>query len=103
MKIYISGPMTGLPDLNFPAFHDAAAKLRALGHEVTNPAEKQEENDPSMTWMDYMRLDIAMMMLNKCDAVALLQGYGHSKGAMTELNLAQSLGFDIRTIEDWLK
>lgn len=101
MKIYISGPMSGLPDLNFPAFHDAAAKLRALDYEVFNPAEKQEENDPSMTWLDYMRLDIKMLM--GCDAVALLPGYGHSKGAMTELSLAQSLGFDIRPIEDWIK
>jgi hypothetical protein len=25
--LYVSGPMTGLPDLNFPAFHAAAAKL----------------------------------------------------------------------------
>lgn len=101
MKIYISGPMSGLPDLNFPAFHDAAAKLRALGHEVFNPAEKQEENSPDMTWTDYMRLDIKMLM--DCDAVALLAGHGCSKGAMTELNLSQSLGFDIRPIEDWLK
>ena len=101
MKIYISGPMSGLPDLNFPAFHDAAEKLRALGHEVTNPAEKQEENDKNMSWTDYMRLDIKMLM--DCDAVALLPRYGQSKGAMTELNLAQSLGFDIRTIEEWLK
>lgn len=39
MRWYVSGPMTGLPLLNFPAFHAAAAKLRAQGHEVINPAE----------------------------------------------------------------
>ena len=37
--IYIAGPMTGLPDLNFPTFHTEAARLRSLGHEVINPAE----------------------------------------------------------------
>ena len=29
-RIYISGPMTGRIDLNFPAFHAEAARLRAL-------------------------------------------------------------------------
>ncbi|MBT9158943.1 MAG: hypothetical protein DDT26_00192 [Dehalococcoidia bacterium] len=44
MRIYISGPMTGLHDLNFPAFRDAAAKLRAIGYEVVNPAELNPEH-----------------------------------------------------------
>ena len=34
--IYISGPITGLPDLNYPAFHAAAAELRALGWTLTS-------------------------------------------------------------------
>jgi hypothetical protein len=38
-KIYLSGPMTGLPDLNFPAFNAAASALRAKGLNVINPAE----------------------------------------------------------------
>ncbi len=30
-RIYLSGLMSGLPELNFPAFHAEAARLRALG------------------------------------------------------------------------
>ena len=37
--VYLSGPMTGLPDFNRPAFHAAAAALRAQGYVVINPAE----------------------------------------------------------------
>jgi len=39
-RIYISGPMTGLPEHNFPAFHAAAERLRKAGWEVNNPAEE---------------------------------------------------------------
>ena len=39
MRIYLSGPMTGIPDHNFAAFENAAYKLRGEGHFVINPAE----------------------------------------------------------------
>ena len=53
-RVYIAGPMTGLPDFNYPAFNAAAAKLRALGLEVLNPAENPPP--PCGTWTGYMRM-----------------------------------------------
>ena len=37
-KIYLSGPMTGLPEWGFPAFYAAEAKWIAAGWAVMNPA-----------------------------------------------------------------
>ena len=45
MQLYLAGPMRSIKDFNFPAFNAAAAKLRAAGHEVFNPAEKGLEKD----------------------------------------------------------
>lgn len=87
-KIYIAGPMTGLPDLNYPAFHAAAAALRAQGHQVENPAENPAPAGGS--WNGYMRLAIAQ--LTRCEAIYLLPGWAKSKGARLERLIAQEFG-----------
>jgi hypothetical protein len=56
-RVYLAGPMTGIDALNFPAFHKAAASLRASGYEVVNPAEVCP--DPEMSWEECMRLDLS--------------------------------------------
>lgn len=38
MNAYISGPMMGLPDFNFPAFFDLAEHICCLEWEPINPA-----------------------------------------------------------------
>lgn len=43
-SIYIAGPMSGIPEWNYPAFHAAEAKLKAEGWRVFNPAKKDEED-----------------------------------------------------------
>lgn len=88
MKIYLAGPMTGLPNLNFPAFHAEAARLRALGHDVVNPAEINP--DHTMAWEACMRKDIAVLVT--CDTVAMLDGWQHSRGARLEHHIAMELG-----------
>lgn len=39
MRVYVSGPMTSMPERNIPAFNAAAKRLREQGHFVINPAE----------------------------------------------------------------
>jgi hypothetical protein len=91
MRIYISGPMTGLKDLNFPAFNAEAQRLRAMGHDVVNPAEINP--DSAMTWAQCMRRDIAE--LTTCDTLAMLPGWQNSSGAQLEMHFAHRLGMTI--------
>lgn len=87
MRIYIAGPMTNLPELNFPAFHREAARLRADGHDAVNPAEL---NPDGASWGDCMRRDIAELVT--CDAIQLLPGWRQSKGATLEHDIAVRIG-----------
>jgi hypothetical protein len=42
-RIYLAGPMRGIPEFNFPRFNAVSTALRANGHEVFNPAERDTE------------------------------------------------------------
>lgn len=95
MKVYLSGPMSGLAEFNFPAFHAAAAELRSRGLDVVSPAEVNP--DTSMTWEQCLRADIKALC--DCDALALLDGWENSKGAHLELQVAHRLGLKITTVE----
>ena len=91
MRVYLSGPMSGLPDLNFPAFHAEAARLRALGHDVVSPAEVNP--DHSMPWEQCLRADIKALC--DCDTIALMPGWENSKGAHLELHVAHRIGLRV--------
>jgi len=90
-RIYIAGPMTGYPELNFPAFHAAAAEWRAKGWHVENPAEINP--DPDAGWHACMRKDIPRLL--KCDAVYLLPGWKRSRGARLEAHIAREMGLEL--------
>lgn len=96
MRVYISGPMRGLPDLNFPAFNAAAEGLRAAGHRVYNPADTGER--PNWTLRDYAFIDLAWIC-NHAEAIALLPGWRDSKGATAEYHTAVWLGLTIIELE----
>lgn len=98
MILYIAGPMSGLPDSNYPAFNAAAAALRAAGHTVLNPAENPPPaNAANMTrdevWQYYMRLSVRQIA--DADCVVMLKGYQQSKGAKIEERLAHDLKLSV--------
>lgn len=97
-RIYISGPMTGLPQLNFPAFNRAAEQLRAIGMQPVNPADLNP--NPAATWHDCMRVDIKALC--DCDALAMLPGWEASAGAHLEVQIAHRLGMALGPLDRWL-
>lgn len=91
MRIYVAGPMTGYPGLNFEAFHQAALELRFAGNEVINPAEINPNLDAD--WTGCMKEDIKQLV--DCDAIHMLPGWEQSKGASIEHYIAVALGLQV--------
>jgi len=107
-RVYIAGPMTGIPEYNFPAFHAAAAAWRAEGWEVENPAEHDELHDGFNAKTDtakphehYMRRDLPLVC--SCDAIALLPGWERSKGVKNELAVARMCGLEVYHAETFIR
>lgn len=92
--VYVSGPMTGIENLNFPAFNAAAERLRSAGFVVVNPAELNPDAEAKgLTWNQCMRVDIRALM--ECEYVFMLPGWRASRGANLEHHIAQSLGMGL--------
>lgn len=95
--LYLTGPMTGLPEWNHPAFHTAAAQLRARGYTVINPAENGTE---VTDWVTCMRRQIRE--LTTADALAVLPGWETSTGATLEVHIATTLRMPIHQVAELL-
>lgn len=80
MLIYISGAISNDPDYK-RKFTDAEKKLTIQGHKVINPAFVGVVL-PELSHNQYLHIDKAMIDI--CDAVYFLQGWGQSLGAREE-------------------
>ena len=104
--IYVCGPMSasGRDDHNYPTFHAAADRLRGLGWDVLNPADIDAQHNTTgehQSWDWYMRHAIRMVAL--ADAIALLPGWGASRGAIIEYGIGTGLKIPTRTLNAWLE
>lgn len=106
--VYIAGPMTGVPQFNFPAFQRAAEHMRSLGYQVTSPAELDDpktrkaalsspDGAPGSgttngeTWGDFLARDVKLIADGGIDAVHCLTGWQRSRGARLETFIARAL------------
>lgn len=114
MKVYIAGPMTGLPQFNFPAFDALGARLRASGFDVVSPAELDDPDDRAAalaspdgsmatygnarpdgvikkTWGDFLARDVKLLADGGIEAVIVLPGWERSRGARLETFVANRM------------
>lgn len=96
---YISGPMRGFPDFNFPVFMEADEKLQSWEWNTINPAALDQSEGEMKSFEEYMRRDIRDL-LDCCDSIVMLPGWEHSQGARTELLVADSLSLELYELGD---
>jgi nucleoside 2-deoxyribosyltransferase len=89
-RIYIAGPMTGLPLHNLPAFDEAARAWRAAGWHVVSPAESFNR-DCTLPYRYYVEHDV--YLIKSCDALAMLPGWDSktARGSVWEYFIAKAL------------
>lgn len=109
MKLYLAGPMTGLPQFNFPAFHAAAAVLRSQGVEIVSPAELDSDaikgeaiksTDGKLsaegtiggeTWGEILARDV-IVISDTVEGIVFLPDWHKSRGARLEAFVALLTG-----------
>ena len=85
-KIYIAGPISGLPNFNRDAFNAEAHRLLGLGHVALNPAILPD----GLEQHEYIAICIEMVKM--ADQLVMLPGWERSAGARAEHALAIKLG-----------
>lgn len=112
LHVYLAGPMTGIPEFNFPAFDDAAVKLRDLGYVVFNPADNDRDKygfDPTgMTGLEDVAAhgldrrkvlaDDLAWICTEADMVCVLPRWGWSSGARAEVATARALDIPVMAV-----
>lgn len=115
-RIYLAGPMSQMPEWNFPAFHAATDRLRERGHIVCNPAERDAEVGFDPTGMTGQE-DLAELGFNLRQAllydlayvttiatrVVVLDGWERSKGARAEVAAATAIGIEVHELDAFLR
>ncbi len=97
MRVYLSGPMSGIPSDNAPEFEAATRMLRAQGHEVISPIEldSQQWVKPDALWGDLLGRDVKIIACSNIEAICVLPGWSFSKGARLEVMLGLLLKLPI--------
>lgn len=106
-RVFLSGPVTGLPEWNRPAFDEAAEWLRDQGAKSVFNLADLSPNDDEEPYSHEAHMLLTLHALTACeydrnslqgpryDAIALLPGWRESEGASAEELVAESIGLDV--------
>ena len=93
--LYISGQMSGLPDLGKSLLDSTESAWREVGFKkIINPYDMVDQSSVP-TWSDCMRIDIKEIFTSDVKAMLLIDNWKNSKGATLEVILFLSLGIPI--------
>ena len=109
MKLYVSGPMSGMESFNIPAFDQAARRLRRMGHEVVSPAELDHPEfrmacigsdgktipPGGETWGTLLARDVKLLADDGIEGIVVLPGWTQSRGALLETYVGRLCGLPI--------
>ncbi len=115
MKVYLAGPMSNVPYLNFPLFQRVTAELRSLGYEVFSPVEQDfahygvdvsagnptgsvdiSEREYGLDRRKQLTADLKWIGAEG-EGICMLPGWEQSTGATAELALAIALDLVVMT------
>ena len=91
--VYLSGPMTGLPDYNREAFNLRAEAFRAAGYTVKNPADISVTHGTEKSYGFYFKRALRLML--ECDVVYVFGDITQSAGVELELQAARMADMQI--------
>lgn len=116
LKIYVSGPISGMSNGNASAFLIAKSLVQSWGHEAIVPHEIEPHAHAGPCPPSYsrdvtgegghtstacfIRSDLAMLL--RCDAVFMLRGWERSVGARLEFDVAAVSGLKIYYEESYV-
>jgi len=90
MIVYISGPISGMPNLNREAFEQVKKQIIDIGHEAVNPHDLFKDLDTEgYTWHQFMPPCIKALV--DCNVIITLPAWDGSKGASLEVDIARKL------------
>lgn len=98
-QLYLSGAITNNPNYK-QDFETAFKKLVKSGYSVVSPIIFCNDD---WDWNTCMRKCLEILARNKNLSIALIENHYKSQGRDLELEVAKTLGLEIKPVDEWIK
>ena len=118
MKLYLAGPMTGIPQFNYPAFDGWKAALQDYGYTVVAPHDEDSDElrEAAMASESGALIDLKgigdmspenlatrnVLGVLSCRGVATMPDWARSSGVRHEVETAVRFGRPVAPVQLWI-